>query len=137
MFNILSHRFILLLMISPFMVSSLKSPHVMSPPLCLCEGAPPHTHPSCLTAPVSPYTETSSLHRTKDFPPHWCQIRSSSAIYVSGAMDPSIWLVVQSLGALGGSVKKFFILGNFEVSSYIPQNGQEEKVKLPLILVSL
>lgn len=60
----------------------------------LCEPStpPPHhfaskrvvlhlpTH-SCLSPLASPFSEASSLHRTKCIPSHWCKIRQSSATY--------------------------------------------------------
>ena len=51
----------------------------------------------CLTALASPYSGSSSLHRTKGLPSQLCQIRPSSVTYVYGAIDHSIytlWLVV-------------------------------------------
>ena len=59
----------------------------------------PLTH-SHLTTLASPYPGASRSHRTKSLPSHWCQIRPSSATYVSGAMDPSmytLWLMVSLL----------------------------------------
>ena len=56
----------------------------------------PYTH-SHLTPLASTYDGASSLHRTKDFPSQWCQIRPSSATYVSGVLVPSmytLWMVV-------------------------------------------
>jgi hypothetical protein len=52
---------------------------------------------SCSTPLTSPYTGASILHMTKSLLSHCCQIRPSSATYVSGTMDPSLytpWLVV-------------------------------------------
>ena len=46
---------------------------------------------SCPTHPASPYVGASHLHRTKGFPFHWCQTRSSSPTHLSGAMDPSLY----------------------------------------------
>ena len=65
-------------------------------PHCLYEGAfqPTHSH---LTSLPSPYSWSLSLHKTKSFPSHLCQIRQSSATYADGAMGPSmstLWLVV-------------------------------------------
>ena len=61
---------------------------------CFYKGAPLPTHPSTqsrLSALAFPYAGSSSLHRTKGFPSHWCQIRPSSAIYVAGGMGSSMW----------------------------------------------
>ena len=49
----------------------------------------PLTH-SCLAALASCYARVPNLHRTKGLPSHWCQIRPSSATYVSWAMSPCI-----------------------------------------------
>jgi hypothetical protein len=49
-------------------------PFCKSPLLCFYEGVPAPTH-SCLTTLALLYTGASSLHRTKDLPSHWCQIR--------------------------------------------------------------
>ena len=62
----------------------------------------PCTH-SHLTALAFPYTGASSFQSTKGLSSHLCQISPSSATYAAGVMDPSmstLWLVVQSLGAL-------------------------------------
>ena len=66
----------------------------------------PLTH-SHLPSLAFSYTGASSLHRTKSLSSHSCPTRPSSATYVAGAMSPSmctLWLVVQSVGALGGLV---------------------------------
>jgi hypothetical protein len=68
----------------------------------------PHLLPhSCLSALAFPYPGSSSLHRSKGLPFQWCLTRPSSATYPARIMVPSmctLWLVVQSLGALGGLV---------------------------------
>ena len=51
-----------------------------------------------------------SLHQTKGLYSHWWPTRISSATYVVGAMSPtmcSLWLVIQSLGALGVLVSSY------------------------------
>ena len=66
---------------------------------------------SLLTVLASPYSGASNLHRTKCLTSHWCQIRQSSATYVSRAMEASLytlWLVVSSLGALGDLISWYF-----------------------------
>ena len=40
------------------------------------------------TIVASPYIGASKLHTIKGLPSHWCQIRPSSVIFVSGAMMP-------------------------------------------------
>ena len=54
----------------------------------------PPTH-SYLTPIGSPFSGTSSLHRTKCLLSHWCQMRQSSATYEVGATDwpmyPLVW----------------------------------------------
>lgn len=58
---------------------------------------------SCITGLSSSFTHTSSLLRTKGFPTHWCEIRQSSVVYVTGVIDLNtyiLWLVILSLGAL-------------------------------------
>ena len=78
-------------MLFPFLVSLPPGNTLSHPPSsCFYESTPPPTHPfpphlSCIS-----YAGASSLHRTKGLPFHWCQIRPSSATYVSGAMDPSM-----------------------------------------------
>ena len=96
-------------MISPSLVTPLQPPFNLpsaSYPLPLWGCSPTHSITySNLTSPASPYSGASNLHRTKGLPFHWLQTRPSSATYVPGAMDPSLytpWLVVKSLGALGG-----------------------------------
>jgi hypothetical protein len=64
------------------------------------------TH-SCLTPLASPLSRVLSLHRTKCLPFHWNQMRQSSATYIAGAMDKSmytLWLVPYSLGSVRGLV---------------------------------
>jgi len=73
------------------------NPHSISLPpslLLLWECSPAH---SCFTALASPYTGTSSLHRTQGLPSFWCYIRQISVTYVSEVMTPSmctLWLVL-------------------------------------------
>jgi hypothetical protein len=60
--------------LSPSPVSPLQAPCPFSPSSCFYEGVPPHsplTH--CLTTLAFPYSGSSSLHRTKSLPSHWCQ----------------------------------------------------------------
>ena len=84
----------------PLQLSLHKLPHPspgFPPPLWFYVIVPPPTHPICLTALAYLYAWVSNLHWTKDLPSHWCQIRSPSTIYVSGAMVPSmytLWLVL-------------------------------------------
>lgn len=54
-------------------------------PLCLSESTSPPTH-SFLTILASPFSEASSLHKTKHPPSSWCQMKQSSATYLAGAM---------------------------------------------------
>jgi hypothetical protein len=64
---------------------------------------PSPTH-SCLRVLEFPYAGSSSLHRTKGLPSHWCQIRPSSATYAARATGPSmctLWLVVLVLESFG------------------------------------
>ena len=66
-----------------------------SPPTSMRELPHPTTH-SCPTSLAFPNTGASSLHRTKGFLSHLCEIRPSSASYAAGAMGPSmctLWLV--------------------------------------------
>jgi hypothetical protein len=71
-------------------------------------------HPPTLSpCPGIPYIGLSSIHRTKDLSSHWCPTRPFSATYAAGAMSPSmrtLWLVVQSLGALGDLEGWYFVL---------------------------
>jgi hypothetical protein len=93
-------------MISPFTVLHNSSISSSLPFASMRVFLHPLTH-SCLSTLTSPYAGASNLHRNKGLSSHWCHIRSSSATYVSGAMDSSIytgWLVVYSLVALGGPV---------------------------------
>jgi hypothetical protein len=90
------------------------------PPLCLYEGAPPPTHPLQPHPSSIPYAGPSSL-----LPFPWCQIRPSSATYVSGVLAPSmytLWLVVYSPGALGGPLSWYcsFYVVAFPFSSFSP-----------------
>ena len=62
--------------------------------LSLHKNSPTHSYLSALSFPCA---EALSLHRTQDFPSHWCQTKPSSAPYAAGAMDCSmyiLWLVV-------------------------------------------
>jgi hypothetical protein len=96
--------FIYILNVITFPVSPLQTPIPISPLSVSMRVLPyPPTH-SYLTALAFPYTEESSLHRTKGLPSHCCQIRLSSVTHAVGAMGPSMCtlsLVVLSLGALG------------------------------------
>jgi hypothetical protein len=58
------------------------------PPLPLWGCFPTH---SCLNGLALSYSGSSSLHKTKGLPSHWCQIRPSSATYPAGAMGTSMW----------------------------------------------
>jgi hypothetical protein len=96
-------------MISHFPVTPPSTPHptpALSPPLCLYEAALPPTHTPLPHRSSNPSTlghQTSP--GTKGLTSHCCQARPSSATYLSGATDPSryaLWLVVQTLGGLGG-----------------------------------
>ena len=57
-------------MIFPFPVSPPQQSHSISPPLCLYEGAPPHTYPFLLHCSSIPYPGASSLYKTKGLPSH-------------------------------------------------------------------
>jgi hypothetical protein len=60
------------------------NPHHKRLPLASKRVLPyPVTH-SQLTPLISPFPETTSLHRTKHLPSHWSQIRQSSAAYIEG-----------------------------------------------------
>jgi hypothetical protein len=106
----------------PSFPSKISLSHPRSP--CFYEGAPPPTHPPTptpthppthshthpptpnfqLIALASPYTGSSSLHRTKGFSSNWFEIRQSSATYATGAMGHSIciaWLMLVP-GSSGG-----------------------------------
>jgi hypothetical protein len=78
-------------MLSPFLISPLKTPYPISPPPV---QQPIH---SCFPVLAFPYNGALSLHRTKDLSSHCCLTNSSSATYAAGAMGPSmctLWLVV-------------------------------------------
>jgi hypothetical protein len=92
-------------MLFSFLVSSPKSPIPPSFP-CLQKGAPPLTCPLCPIVLAFPYTGTLSLQGTKGLQSHWCATRPPSATYVAGTLGPMciLWLVVESLGALGDLV---------------------------------
>ena len=77
---------------------ALPIPHLPSilPFVCMRVLPQPPTL-SCLTAVASPYAGASNFSGTKSLFSHGCQVRPSSATYVSEAMDPSRyipWLVV-------------------------------------------
>jgi hypothetical protein len=87
----------------------LKTPFLITPSLAHQPTL------SCFPVLEFPYTEASSFHRTKGLSPHWCPTRPFSATYAAGALGPSmctLWLVVQSLGALGA------LVGSYCCSSY-------------------
>ena len=91
-------------MLSPFLVSSLKTPYLLLP-----HPAHQSTH-TCFLAMAFPYTGTKTLHRINGLSSHWWTTRSSSATYVAGAMSPTmctLWLVILSLGALGVLVSSY------------------------------
>jgi hypothetical protein len=70
-------------------------------PTRLHSPAPLFQHPPTLEH------QTSLVPRASPRPSRCCQTRASSATYESGAMDPcryTPWLVVYSLGELGGQV---------------------------------
>jgi hypothetical protein len=75
--------------------SNTPIPHPPSLSLFPLWGCSPYPHsPPAL---ASPFTGASNLPGTKDLPSRCCEVRASSAMYVSGAMDPSRytpWLVV-------------------------------------------
>jgi hypothetical protein len=76
-------------MLSPFLVSPLKTPYPLPPPL-----AHQPTH-SCSLVLAFPYTGESSLLRTKGFSSHLCPTRPSSTTYVAGARGSTmctLWL---------------------------------------------
>ena len=87
-------------MISHFLVTPPPtSPSHICPcsPFCLYEGAFPSTYTLLSYRPETPYSGASNLLRTKGLPSRCCQARPSSATYLSGVMDPSMyipWLAV-------------------------------------------
>ena len=97
-------------MLSPFLVSPLKTPYPILPPPASMRVFPhPPTH-SCLTTLASPFDGATSLHRTKHLPSHGYQIIQSSATYLSRAMDApmyKLWVVVSSVRALRGQVSGY------------------------------
>jgi hypothetical protein len=52
---------------------------------CSCSHSP-----TPISLVVSSFSGASRFHKTKDLPSHWCQIRPSSATYVSGTIDTSM-----------------------------------------------
>ena len=90
------------------MISHYLVTHPQLPPPIIPHPRPSPTlsfkrvvpHPPTLSHPTTiafPYAGASNLHRTKALPSHCCQTRLSSATYVSGVMNPSLytsWLVV-------------------------------------------
>ena len=84
-------------MLSSFQVFLPQTPTPCSLPFASKRVFPhPPTH-SQFTHPASPFEGATSLHMTNHLPSHWCQRRQSSATYIVGAMDPSmytLWLVV-------------------------------------------
>jgi hypothetical protein len=52
----------------------------------------PPTHPLPPHLSNVPLCGASNLHRTKDLPSHWYQTRPCSAVYLSGAMGPSLYM---------------------------------------------
>ena len=88
-------------MLFPFPVSPPELPYPIShASMRVLLYLPIHSH---LTTLPFLYTGASNLHRTKGLSSNWCQIRTSCAIYVVGAMGPSmctLWLLVSSLGSL-------------------------------------
>jgi hypothetical protein len=91
-------------MLSPFLVSPLKTPYpVTSAPA----HQPTHSH---FLALAFPYTGAYHLHRTMGLSSHWCLTRLSSATYEHRAMSPTmcfLWLVVWSQKALGVLVSSY------------------------------
>jgi hypothetical protein len=91
-------------MLFPFPVSPSAIPLSHPPPTASMRVLP---HPPLPHCPGIPLHWASSLHSTKDHSFHWCPTRPSSATYatgVTGASMCTLWLVVKSLGALGGLV---------------------------------
>jgi hypothetical protein len=75
-------------MLSPFLVSLLKTPYLLPLPLL-----PNPLIPASL--PAIPLHWASSLHRTKGLSSHRCPKRPSSVTYAAGAMGPcmyTLWL---------------------------------------------
>ena len=120
-------------MISPFLFTSPPTPHAIPPyyfPLLLWVCSATHS-----PTPSSPLCVSLCW----DIKPPSSQIRQSSAIYVSGFLDPSIytlWLVVYLLGALGGPVSWYCSYGvvipfnsfSSSPSSYIGVPGLNQMV---------
>jgi hypothetical protein len=98
-------------MLSLFLVSPLKTPYIIPSPLAH------QTNHSCLPVLAFPYTEASSLLRTKCLSSHWCPTRQSSATYTSGGMGTSMrtllvgGLVPGSSGGTGWFVLLFLLWG--------------------------
>jgi hypothetical protein len=88
----------------PGFPSATPLSHPPSP--CFYEGVPPPTYPLRPPCPGIPLHWGMGLYRTKGLSSYLCPTEPSTATYATGAMDPSmctLWLVVQSLGAPGGS----------------------------------
>ena len=78
----------------PFLSFPSGKPLSNLPSPCFSEGVSLPTHP--LPPPPAlafPYLGALCLHWTKDLSSHWCQTRSSSATYVTGAVGLSMCLV--------------------------------------------
>jgi len=91
-----------------FPLSSLSSP-------CFYEDTPPPSHP---LPPQHP--GEMILHRTKGFSSYWCQTIPSPATYMVEATGPSmcaLWLVVYSLGTLGGGLVRWYCCSSYGVTN--------------------
>ena len=93
-------------MLSHFPVSPPETPYPIPPQLLLwlCSPTCPNTPASHQVIPLHWGME---LLRSKGLSSHWCPTRTSSAIYASEAMGPSmwtLWLLVYILEALGALV---------------------------------
>jgi hypothetical protein len=87
----------------------------LSLPLWRCSLTHPPTH-SCLPALAFPYTGALNTLRPKGLSSHWCPTRPSSAKYAVrdiGLSMCTLWLVVQSPGALGWGWGCLAIEGSF------------------------
>ena len=96
------------------------SSSLMTPPLCLWEGAHTHAH-----AHVYLPLWASSLYRIRHILSHWGQTRQSSATYVPGAMDhPMYALWWLSLWELWGVHVNWYCCSSYGVvipfSSFSP-----------------
>ena len=81
-------------------------------PLLLWACSPTHQHP-CPCSGICLHWDTK-LHMTKDLSSHWCLTRTSSAMYLAGAMVPLFvcWLRPWVLWGEGGG-----LLGSYYCSS--------------------